>query len=73
MWELGREMQFSRCQLLLLEASSWGTGDNAVTQSKGCVGSRYQTTTGEDTVVWKVSMSTVVNYSVWISDIISYL
>jgi hypothetical protein len=47
-------LQFSPCELLLLEAANWGTG--TVGEPRGrttfAVGSRYQKT-GEDTAGWE--------------------
>jgi hypothetical protein len=47
-------LRFSPCELLLLEAGSWGTG--TVQERKGggtsAIGSRYQKT-GEDTTDWE--------------------
>jgi hypothetical protein len=50
--ELVRELQFTRCMLLLLEASSCGTGivREPTIRGTSVVGSRYQTTTGDHTV-----------------------
>jgi hypothetical protein len=49
--ELVRELQFSRCELLLLEAGSRGTGIVQEPRVRGtsAFGSRYQATTGEET------------------------
>jgi hypothetical protein len=57
---------FSRCELLLLEAASWGTGTVREPRGRGTstVGSRYQATTGEDTADWKDLLRAVVNCSV---------
>jgi hypothetical protein len=43
-WELVREPQLSRCEILLLEACSWGTGifPEARVWGTSAVGSRYQ-------------------------------
>jgi hypothetical protein len=48
-------LRFSRCELLLLEAGSRGTGifrEHGV-RGTSAVGSHYQATTGEDTAGWK--------------------
>jgi hypothetical protein len=49
--DLVRELQFSRCELLLLEAGSSGTGTVREPRvwRNFAVGRRYQATTGEDT------------------------
>jgi hypothetical protein len=49
-WGVRELLQFSHCELLLLEADSWGTGLVREPRVRGTsvVGSRYQTTTGED-------------------------
>jgi hypothetical protein len=61
--ELVKELRFSSCELLLLEAGGWGTGIVREPQGKGtsAVGSRYQTTTGEDTADSENLVRTVVN------------
>jgi hypothetical protein len=47
-------LRFSPCELLLLEAGSWGRGQFGNTgRGTSAVGSRYQTTTGEDTADWE--------------------
>jgi hypothetical protein len=47
---LSRELQFSRCELLLLEAGSWGTGIVREPKVRGtaAAGSRYQATDNRD-------------------------
>jgi hypothetical protein len=49
--ELVRELQFSRCEMLLVETGSGVTGIVREPRVRGtsAVGSRYRTTTGEDT------------------------
>jgi hypothetical protein len=61
--ELVRELQFSRCELSLLEAGSWGTGIFREPRGRGtsAIESRYRATTGEDTADWKYLMRAVVN------------
>jgi hypothetical protein len=48
------QLQFSRCELLLLEAGSWDTGivQEPRVGRMSAIGSCYQTTTGEDTADW---------------------
>jgi hypothetical protein len=62
-------LQFSRCELLWLEADGWGTGIVREPRVRGtsAVGSRYQATAREDTADWKNLVCAVIN-SVWISD-----
>jgi hypothetical protein len=58
--------QFSRCELLLLDVRSWDTGifRESRVRGKSAVGSRYQTTIGEDIADWEELIRTVVNCSV---------
>jgi hypothetical protein len=59
--ELVGEMQFSHCELLVLEAGSWGKGIVREPRSgTSAVGSRYQSTTGEDTADWEDFLRVVV-------------
>jgi hypothetical protein len=55
-------LQFGRCELLLLEDGSWGTGIVREPRVRGtsAVGSRYQATTGEDTADWEDLVHAVV-------------
>jgi hypothetical protein len=55
--------QFGPCEPLLLEAGSWGTGRirEPRVRRTSAAGSRYQTTTGEDTADWKDLVRAVVN------------
>jgi hypothetical protein len=69
--ELVRELrQFSRYELLLLEAGSWSTERVRETRVRGtsAVGSRYQATTGEDTADRRISTGCSELQSVWITD-----
>jgi hypothetical protein len=61
--ELVRELQFSHCGLLLLEAGSWGMGIVWEPRVRGmsAVRSCYQATTGEDTADWEGLVHAVVN------------
>jgi hypothetical protein len=56
-------LRFSPCELLLLEAGSWGTRIVREPRVRGtsAVRSRYQATTGEDTADWKDLVRDVVN------------
>jgi hypothetical protein len=51
------------CELFLLESGSWGTVMVQEPKVRGMstIGSRYQTTTGEDTADWKDLACAVVN------------
>jgi hypothetical protein len=62
---LGGRLRFSRCELLPLEADSWGTAifRGPTVRGKSYVQSRYQTTTCEDTADWKDLVRAVVNFS----------
>jgi hypothetical protein len=62
-WAVRVLLQFSRCELLLLEVGSWGTGTVREHWGKGtpAVGSCYQATTGEDTADWEDLVRAVVN------------
>jgi hypothetical protein len=65
-----RELMFSRCELLLLEACTWGQGTVRESRERGTsvVGSRYQKT-GENTAGWeelRACCSELQN--VWISN-----
>jgi hypothetical protein len=54
--ELVRELlKFSPCELLLLEAGSWGTGivSEPWLWRTSTTGSCYQATTGKDTADWE--------------------
>jgi hypothetical protein len=61
-WVIG-VLQFSPCQLLLLEAGSWGTGIVREPRVRGTssLGSRYQTTTGEGAADWRNFVRDVMN------------
>jgi hypothetical protein len=58
-----RLLQFSPCEVVLLEARSWGTGIVRETKVRGtsAVETRYQTTTGEDIADWEYLARAVVN------------
>jgi hypothetical protein len=62
--EWARELlQFSRCVPLLLDAGSWGTGTfrEPRVRGKSAVGSRYQTTTGDDKADWQGDLLVLIN------------
>jgi hypothetical protein len=63
-------LQFSTCQLLLLDACRRGTGIIREPRLRGssAVESRYQTTTGEDTADWRDLVR-----AVWIVDCVNQL
>jgi hypothetical protein len=54
---------FSPCELLLLEAGSWGSGivREPTVPGTSAVGNRYRTTTDENTAEWEDSMRVIVN------------
>jgi hypothetical protein len=56
-------VQFSHCELLPLEAGSWGTGIvwEPRVRETSAIGSRYQKTYGEDTADWKDLVHAAVN------------
>jgi hypothetical protein len=56
-------LQDSRCEPLLSEAGTWGTGIVREPRVRGtsAVGSRYQATTCEDTADWEDLVRAVVN------------
>jgi hypothetical protein len=59
-------LQLSPCELLLLEAGSWGTGTiwEPSIRGRSTIGSCYQATTDEDKADWEDLVSAVVNCSV---------
>jgi hypothetical protein len=65
--ELVRELQFSRCEWLLLETGSRGKGIVWESRVRGmsAVESRYQATTGENTAHWEDILRAVVNCRVY--------
>jgi hypothetical protein len=56
-------LRFSPCELLLLDAGSWGTGTVRKPRiwETPAAGSRYQATTGEDTADWEDLVCAVLN------------
>jgi hypothetical protein len=69
-WAVTGLLQFGRCELLLLEAGSWGTGiilEPRVNRTSA-VGSRYQATTGEESGLRRLSACCIELHSMWISD-----
>jgi hypothetical protein len=62
-WAVRGLLRYSRCELLLLETSSWGTEiiQEPRVRRTSAVESRYQTTTGEDTADWEDLVRAVVN------------